>query len=348
MTDWHGPRKPRWRFRLLDRADQELGLLDGVKGGSVDTVALSRLGGSGSLTIDERGQDIDWMSHRVQCVYDPGIPGVEAWPLATMMFTSPRMAKTPTHVTFEVTLLSKMAVIDEDTTEAVFSLDAGTPIIPAVVSLIQSAGETRISATPSDATLSNPLVWEAGESKLTIINDLLDAAGYWSLWCDGSGQFRVEPYRLPSERPVSFDFTAGPKAIHRASWVREQDLASVPNRFLVIGQGSDEEPPLVGIATNEDPESPFSYQSRGRWITAKDEGVEGDSQEVFDLLAQRRLLDAMSPVGKLAVEHALVPLDPNQVVRFQPRGYPARRATVQSMKVSFGFGAHVSAEWREI
>ncbi|MBL5974792.1 MAG: hypothetical protein D3X82_13785 [Candidatus Leucobacter sulfamidivorax] len=348
MVAWHGPRKPRWRFRLLDSQDQDLGLLDGVKGGNCEVVALSRLGGSGSLTIDGRGQDIDWMRHRVQMVYDPGIPGVEPWPLATMMFTSPTLHRTATLSRFEVTLLSKMAVIDEDTVEAVYSLAAGAPIISTVVALIQSTGETRIAATPSEATLSNPLVWDAGESKLTIVNDLLQAAGYWSLWCDGAGLYRVEPYTLPADRPVSFDFAAGQTAIHRPAWDREQDLSSVPNRFLVIGQGTDEDPPLVGVALNENPDSPFSYQARGRWITATETGVEGDSQVVFDQLAQRRLLDAMSPVGKLSVSHAIVPLEQNQKVIFRPRGLTARAATIQRMRYDFTFNGHCQAEWREI
>lgn len=347
MTAWHGARAPRWSYLLLDREDRPLGTLDGVLGGSVEVAALSRLGGSGSLTVDERGQTIDWMSHRVQCIYDPGIRDVAAWPVATMMFTSPQMRQTDTTRTYAVTLLSKMAVIDEDTVETSLSLAAGTAIIPAVVNLIESTGETRTAVTASAATLSNPLVWEAGESKLSIINDLLAAAGYWSLWCDGSGQFRVEPYVDPDARPTAYEFIDGETAIHTPEWGREQNLSSVPNKFVVVGQGSDETPPLIGVATNEDPDSPYSYQSRGRWITSVDEGVEGDSQAVFDQLARRRLWDAMSPVAKLTAEHAVIPLEPNQAISFTDHGETVR-ATIQRLSYEFTFDADCKAEWREI
>lgn len=347
MTVYSGPRKPRWVFELLDSEDNPIDLLDGVTGGGVSVVAASRLGGSGSLTVDDRGQNIDWLSNRVRVTYNPGISGVAAWPVATMLFTSPTLRVVDGLQSYSVDLLSKLAVIDEDTVDGVYSLEAGTPIIAAVVELIQSAGESRISVTPSDATLRNSIVFDAAESKLTIINTLLEAAGYWSLWCDGGGQFRVEPYVAPRDRAVSFVFAAGEASIHKPVWEREQDLASVPNKFQVVGEGSETDAPLVGVAVNEDPDSIFSIPSRGRTITASETGVEGADQAVFDQLAQRRLLDAMSPVARLKASHAIVPLEPNQVVAFRPKGFSVL-ASVQRMDFSFEFDAQCDAEWREL
>lgn len=344
---WGQPRKPSWRFLLLDNRDRELGLLDGVKGGSIEVAALSRLGGNGQLQIDERGQDIDWLSHRVQVVYNPGIAGVEGWPIATMMFTSPTLRKTATHVSYDVTLLPKMAVIDEDAVTADFTVDTGVNVIDTVVGLLESTGETRIAATGSDRVQVNPQTWEAGTSKLTIINDLLTSVDYWSLWCDGAGQFRVEPYTAPGDRAVSMRFVAGDGAFHRAVWERAQDLSSVPNRFIVVGQGSEDEEPLVGVA--ELPaESPFSFESRGKWVTRTEEGVEVADQLAADALAARRLNDLLAPVARLTVEHAVVPLVPNDRVHFRPYGLSARDATVQKMTYSLGFNGHVRAEWREL
>ncbi|SDQ04819.1 hypothetical protein [Leucobacter chromiiresistens] len=344
--DLTGARRPRWLYTLLDAADVPLRALDGVKGGSCEVAATTRLGGSASLTIDDRGQNIDWMSHRVRITYDPGIRGVEAWPIATMLFTTPK-TRHGMIVTQTVDLLSKMSIIDEDSVAARFSLAAGTPIIPAVVSLIQSTGETRIAVTDSDATLTNAMVWEPAESKLTIINDLLDAAGYWALWCDGSGQFRVEPYIAPADRAVSFVFEAGEVSIHSPEWDQEQDLSSVPNRYIVVGTGSDSAPALSAEAINEDPESPYSVQNRGRVITRSETGAEG-TLPVLQALAQRRLRDAMSPVAKLAVSHAIVPLDPNDVVDFRPRNADPARATIQRMSYGLTFDGQCSAEWREV
>jgi len=332
----------------LNELDEPLGVLDGVTGGGCKVVAQSRLGGSAELSLDERGQSVDWLKHRVRVSYDPGVTGVDGWDVGTYLFTSPRELHGEFVTGYGVSLLSKMSVIDEDTVEARYSLAESTAIIDTVVSLIQSTGETRISATPSDAVLSSGMTWDAGTPKLTIINDLLAVAGYWALWCDGSGLFRVEPYVNPAGRPVAWRFRHGEESLHVPDWARERDMSSVPNRFVAVGQGDDETEALVGVALNENPDSPFSFQSRGRWITATEENVEAESQSVLDEYAARKLLDAMDPVSRIEVEHAVLPLNRNELVEFVPEDLVSRLATVQSMTFRFDLESDCSAEWREV
>lgn len=341
----HKSRKVRWRHRLLNERDEPVMDLDGVTGGSVSLEGLTRLGGRGQLELDDRGADIDWMRHRVQSIYDPGIEGVEARPIATMLLSSPNETRTGALRSYSVGLRPKTIVIDEDAFPTSYSLAKGANIIDAVTAVILSTGEERITSTPSDATLSNPLSWEAGVSKLTIVNDLLSAAGYWSLWADGEGQFRVEPYLNPDDRPIAYSFVRGETAIHSADWERSRDMSSVPNRFVVRGQGSDEEPPMSGYAENTDPESEFSFQARGRWIVQVHEGVEGADQAVFDQLAKRRLLEVTSAVEHVKARHELVYLNPNDVIWFESRDFAAR-LQVQNMTIGFGLDAMVDAEWR--
>lgn len=344
----HTARQPRWSFMLLDHQDRPLGLLDGVLGGSREVVAQSRLGGSASLTLDERGQHIDWLSHRVQVSYDPGIPGVEPWPRGVYLFTSPTEHHTEFGVTYEVGLQTKMVRIDADSTEARYSVAPGALVTPIVQALIEQTGETRISITPSTATLTNGLTWDAGESTLTIINDLLAAIGYWSLWCDRTGTFRVEPYIDPEKRPIAYSFRHGDESVHLPEWSREQDHSSVPNRFIAVGEGDEDTEPLVGIALNENPESPYSFQARGGWYTATDDNVEADSQATIDAYAARRLRDLMTPVARLAVTHAILPLEQNDLVEFIPEDGKRRLATVQRMSDDFTFDADSQVEWREV
>jgi hypothetical protein len=338
-----------WSFELLDGEDRPIGMLDGVTGGSAEIVAQDVLGGSGSLNLDAR-QDIDWMSNRVRVIYNRGDV---SWPVGTYLLTSPKENHSKFVLGYEVGLLTKMSVPSEDTVDARFSLDAGTAIIPAAVALLQSTGEDRIAATSSDAVLSSALTWEAGTSKLQIINDLLQAAGYWALWCDGSGQFRVEPYADPADRPVAFDFQHGAQSLHMPDWSREQDNTSVPNKFIAVGQGDGETEALVGVATNNDPASPYSAQRRGtpenpRWIAASEEGVEAATQAIIDQYAARKLRDAMTPVSRLEVTHAMLDLNPNAMVAFTPEDGRRRLATVQSMRMEFRFDTDISAEWREV
>ncbi|MGO3147078.1 MAG: hypothetical protein ACTIJ6_05295 [Leucobacter sp.] len=348
MVDWHVARKPRWSYTHLNRWDEPLGTLDGVTSCSVTVVSQSRLGGSGDITITERGQDIDWLRDRVQVIYDPGIPGVDAWPVATFMFTSPTDQYSAFTKSYSVTLTPKTSVVDSATVQAGFSIPAGANIIDTVVSLIESVGETRIAVTPSDTTLTNSLVYEEGASKLTVVNDLLTAANYWSLWCDGSGQFRVEPYTAPGDRPVSHHFQSGAASIHRPNWERTFNQAAVLNAYYVYSEGDEETAPILGSAVNEDPASPYSIPSRGFEVSAPPERVEVASQEEADALALRRLIDGMSPVARLQAEHAIIPLEPNQVVRFSPSKGSSVVASIQSMKYACVMNGHVDAEWREV
>ena len=345
---WHLPRNPKWLFELLDGEDRPLGALDGVLGGRVTVAALARLGGSGTLTIAERGQGIDWMSHRVRVTYDPGINGVEPWPIATYMLTSPTEAHDDFGTTYEVGLLPKLKIVDEPKTGLSFSIDEGEPVIDVVLDMLEALGETRVAVTPSDAVLAAPYFADPNTSYLTIINELLAGIGYWSLWVDGSGQFRVEPYKAPGERAIVYEFEAGATAIHYPDWGREQDLSSVPNVARVYREGDEDTPGIEGVAVDNDPDSPFSIPSRGFEVHRDPESAEVVDQAAADALAQRRLADAQSPVASLSVTHAVLPLNPNDAILFRPSPGVVKRATVQEMTYDLTFDGHVSAKWREV
>lgn len=317
-----------------------------MRGGSVEIVWLARLGGSATLELTRQArQEINFFENRVRVQYDPGVAGLDPIPIGVYLFSSPE--ETNSITTQERTgLLTKMVVIDEDSLTETLSLDAGTPVVDAVVSIIQSTGEYRIAVTDSDAVLSNPLVWKAGESKLTVINTLLEAIGYRSLWCDGLGQYRVEPYDYSGEKAIAWTFRAGDTAIHKPDWTRSQDLTGIPNRVIVVSPGTDEEPAIVGIAENNDPESPFSIPRRGV-RTRREEVSDIESQTVANELAERYLFNSMNPVARLSVTHAIVPLEPGQRVRFISGGI-TRDASILRMSMDFNYASQCKAEWREL
>lgn len=345
---WTGTaRAPRWEFTLLDEADRVIRPLTTVTGGSLEVNANTRLKYSGSLTLAD-AEGIDFMRHRVKITYNPGIPQLPSLDMAVMLLSSPKQRHTAKGTRWEVGLLSKLVLVDEDCVEESYSLPAEANIIDEARALLLSVGGGHAKINASDITLKTALTWDAGTSKLTIINALLEAAGYWSLAVDGSGIFQLAPYAPPGARPVEFRHRAGSMSIHRDEWDYTRDLASVPNRVVCVSQGTDTEPSLVGVAVNEDPTSPYSYAARGRWVTKVVDNVEAASQKVIDSLAQRALLDAMSPVGKLSVTHAIIPTVVNDVVEFEPAEGRRLRATVQKQSYDFSFDAQCQAQWREI
>lgn len=326
-----GARQPKWTFTLLNELEQPLRDLLTVKSWSFELNMHARLWGSGNLELlTDRG--IDFQKHRLRVTYNPGVDGVDPWNVGVFLFAEPGVEREDTHSVSRVKLIGKLAIPDEDSTVQSYSVAKGRNLVKEAETLLRSVGETRLRVVDSELVAREPLQFKAGESLLTVINELLEAAGYWSLGVDGGGTYTIEPYRLPAERPILWEFQRGVRAVHVPSWTRDQDVSSVPNRIVCRTTGTDEEPALVGVAENEDASSPFSFQARGRWVT-KVYDVEAANQAEINKLAQRHLVQDGNPVASIVIEHAPVPIFPRQAVRFVSEGI-STVATVARMSVS--------------
>lgn len=341
-------RAPRWIVERLDREDNVLGTMPGwLPSSSFDIAATERLGGGLTLNLTDVDGGIDFLSDRVRVSYDPG-DGSGAYPWGVWLLTTPKVNRTATHTGLTVACTTKLAVLDADGLTEALSLPAGTEVVPTVVDLIKSAGETAIAATDLGRTLSAPVTFDPGESKLTVINTLLsECSDYWALWVNRAGVFQISPWIPPAERGIVRTFEAGAASIHYPTWSREQDLGSIPNRVVVSTRGTDEEPALVGVAVNQS-DGPFSVDGRGR-VIQKSYEVEAASQSAVDALAAQYLQTGASKVLKVEATHAVVPLEQNDVVRFAPSNATPENYTVQRMAVSsLAFDAHISATWRGV
>lgn len=127
--------------------------------------------------------------------------------------------------------------------------------------------------------LSEPMVFARGTTVLEAVWMLLDAAG-WTMTIDGSGRIEIGP--LPTEPSLFLD-RAG-VAIIGGSVKREEDLWSVPNRYVAI-EGSE-----VAVATNQDASDPTSHTSRGRWVDEVNDAPRRLAGEGLREYAERMLM----------------------------------------------------------
>lgn len=320
-----GNRSSRVRVDVLTRLEAPKGTLAGEIGGSVDYTTHAAVKGGGRLSVVDVGQVVDWLNDRVRPVLI--VEGIGETPLGVFMAAEAPEAWGGTGRTVTVGLVDKLSILDQDAVDTTYALAAGQVITTAVATLISSTGETNMAITPSPAVLSGPLVWDPGTTKLQIVNDLLAAANYFSLFCDGTGQYRAEPYVRPAARAIVAELVDGPTAMYLPALTRDVDIYAIPNKFIAVGVGDSVTPALVSTATNEDPSSPYSFPSRGRWIVRTDTGVEAANQSTLDAYAQRRLIELTSPTSSVEIEHAYVPgLAINDAVRFRrvPAGIDAR------------------------
>lgn len=333
---------------LLTAAEATAGKLDGVTGGSVVYTAAKSVHGSASFTVADNGQAVDWLTARFRPSVT--IDGYGTTTLGVFLVSEAPEAWGDTGRVWSVKLLDKCTILDQDAVGAAYTLDAGTVVTTAIVTLIQSTGETNIAITPSAATLLNPLVWPAGTTKLQIVNDLLSTINYFSLFCNGDGQYRGEPYVKPASRPTVWDFLDGSDCIYVPGLTKDVDLFAIPNKVIAITQGNGSTAALVSTATNTDPTSPYSTVGRGRTITYVATGVEAADQATLDAFASRRLIELTAPTASIDIQHAFVPaLAFNRAVRFrrQPADIDARHV-VGKTEVSLDPTALVKSTLTEV
>lgn len=335
-----------FRVELLTRSESSLGDLDGVTGGELKWNANATLPAGGSIDLTQTAQEINFSSDRVRVWWSVPSAG-EEWPLGIYVMAAPVQRYGAESLTRSVTLIDKLTVVADDRLTETLQIPAGANVVSEAVTQIQLTGESRIAWTESTKVLANAMTWAPGESRLQVVNDLLAAAGYWSLWTDRQGQFRVEPYSTPSDRPVVWEFREGETAIHTPDWEYELALWDATNTVVLVSQADDAGVVWTATAVDDNPASPTSTVSMGRTLNPiVQENVEATSQADLQAQANRILIDNSNVVGRLSVAHAAVPVWYREGVQFISQGVDTK-ATITQMSLRLAPGSLVRAEWSQ-
>lgn len=336
-----------WSYRLLTSRDVTIGPLDGVEGCDLTFNVNSTIRGGGSLTYS--GPPVDWMKHRIQVFYRCAAQGQEAeWPLGVFIPSAPETAYADLVEPVELELYDKLYLLDMNKNRNSYSVPAGAIVTDRIRGILSGAGYAN-AVTDSTETLKSALAWPAGTSYLRIVNDLLAAINYFSVYADGNGIFRCEPYVRPQDRTPSFAFRDDSQGIYSPQFSRLHDTFSVPNRFLAIGTVEGEALPPVAYATDDDPASPYSYESRNIRITEVEENVDATSPAVLQAYVDRRLSELQRSTRTLSISHLPIPVQLNDVVTFtRDRHGISVTAVVQTLEMDSATGSLVRATLREV
>ena len=353
---------------LTTPAGQDIGLLDGVESGSVTLSATSRLRASGQLSLTETAQEIDWFNMHARVDYVP--VGMEGWPVATFVMSSPTRSVNDHRVTRDVELLSTLAYLDRMSTDRIEQVE-NDHLTDGKWSLIKryaaKAKNLRIGFTKfgdygfvgGPSLINEAITYDVGTNILTMLNDCARLVGWGALTPDPYGVITGGPYIRPSRRPVSYVFREGDTAIHSADWTIDRDLFAVPNVVVCVGTpGSDDtqrgadkyyagpSPAVVGVARNDRKDDPLSTVNRGE-VVHVETGVKVTSQAAIDQWAARVLAEKSMPAATLVIEHLPVNIRPGDVVEFVSQGQRLR-GTVQKMEIPLSPTALVKTEIKEI
>lgn len=366
MADASPVRQADYRVMLTTPAGQDIGLLDGVESGSVTLSATSRLRASGQLSLTETAQEIDWFNMHARVDYVP--VGMEGWPVATFVMSSPTRSVNDHRVTRDVELLSTLAYLDRMSTDKVEGvedahLEAGNKfsLLDRYVKRTRNVrfGFRAFKASSSLPLINEAIIYDVGTNVLTMLNDCARLVGWGALTPDPYGAITGGPYIRPSRRPVSYTFREGDAAIHSADWTIDRDLFAVPNVVICVGTpGSDDTkrgqdrydagptPAVVGVARNDRKDDPLSTVNRGE-VVHVETGVKVTSQTAISQWAARVLAEKSMPAATLVIEHLPVNIRPGDVVEFVSQGQRLR-GTVQKMEIPLSPTALVKTEIKEI
>lgn len=333
-------------YELLDREENLKGILSGVSGGSVTWKRDALIKGGGTLRLTDLGQDIDWLNDRFRISMT--VNGV-TWGLGVWIPTAPEGAWDGPNRTWEVELHDKLVVLDEDKVLQTTVVNAGADVIDYVVALINSAGEYNIAATDLGVQVATSLVWMVGTPKLRIINDLLNASGYFPLRVNRDGAFLLEPYVQPSARAYAYEFLDGPNSIYASAFTHTLNNFQVPNRVIATTNGDSENEGFIASAENEDPESDYSYVNRGRWVVRFYENVEAVSVAALATWCQRKLADWSNPGASEKFSFMPVPVDIYDAAHFRNQYAGINtRVTIEGVTIPLDGLALATADVREV
>lgn len=300
-------RKEWYEVVLLDKDEQEKGILEKVKALSIEYKSLRTIKRTANITIAEGKQAINYLSDRIKPVFYVQARGkTVSFPLGIFLLNSPARADAGNEITREVSCYSKLQILLDDSFSERYFIPAGTNYVGAVSAIIASSGEENINLEPTGKVLSVDKEFDISKSKLEIVNDLLGEINYYSLRTDENGYFVSYPYQEPDSKEITYQYIDNQLSIIHYGIKETLDLFNVKNCFLAYTNNPEKES-LKSIFKNESEFSEVSTVNLGREKWDKRELQDIADQEALDNYVKRIALEASNVYGHVEFTTAIMP-----------------------------------------
>lgn len=298
-----------FRYDLLNSTNVLQGPLDNVLAASVANNTFADIKRTATFKLRDT-TDINFLSDRIRPWVRLRMPdkGWAEWPQGVFLLsTPPRKSDSYGMVTREVTAYDQLQVLLDDKTATRTTIAAGTNYITAVKAQLETAGITKYNLTPTSATLPTPRDWDPGTSRLQIINDLLGAINYKSLYFDENGTAVARPYVSPALRASEYTYQDNDQSVIFQDAEQSLDLFAIPNLWVATCSEPDRDP-LTSTYTNTNADSPTSTVSRGRTIMADPISVEAADQTSLDAIVARAAYEASQVYEQATFYSGIMPM----------------------------------------
>ena len=302
-----------YRYQRVDAATmQPVSSVGCVRpGGALEYNDLTSLKVTGSVRYDGR---LDLGNDYLRVWMDTEAPGGEgeSIPLGTFIVAAPRVTLTPAATEGAADLYSLLLLLDGSGIREPLTVPAGANAVGCAAGMARDAG-LDVSFEASAAALAVPRVYDAGTSRLEVINDLLKVAGYDSAEVDGMGTVVMRPYRDPTGLNPVVTIDDGARAVLTGEVAHELDILNVPN--VVVAVVSNDSGHMVATAVNSTPANRYSTVSRGREVVELVELSDIHSQDALQAYAESVLASKTSAVESVELRHAFLPYGAGDTVR---------------------------------
>lgn len=301
--DWHRSMRQTPRFYRVDPVSwRDVEPLDTVSGCKVTRDLESDGRESAQLTFDGMLVGEMWVRCYVDCEQDGTSERV---PIGTWLVQSPKRNLGSSVSEVSAVAYSSLHVLREERLPVLWHAAAGSHCVDEARNVCERYGTAPVLASKGNTRLADHYVAPNGKTALDVARVLANAASM-DVGVDAMGRVTIHPSPKPESLLPSWTFRDDERSIMEPGVGEELDWYDVPNVCEVVAGN------IVGRASNDDPASILSTESRGRRVVMRVENPEelkaGATQELADLIAQRRLQEACATEHTLEVPHGLCPL----------------------------------------
>lgn len=285
----------KWEHDLLDKYNKKIGSLSDISS-SYGFDADAEIKGTAQFKLNEKEtNDIDFFSERIKPKFclKTGKDWLK-WEQGIYLLNSPNRAEEKGSIYRNIEAYDGGVILREDRVDNRYLIPKGTIYTVVIRNLILSTGIIDISIQESDLELSVDKEYAIGTSKLEIINDLLNAINYNSVWFNYHGTCMITRYIPGKDRNYEYIYETNKDSIIYPGASEILDTFNIPNKFVRYVENPESDY-LISILVNDQASNKLSTVSRGRTIT--------DIQAVTDIADQNTLDDY---VRKVAEQQSLV------------------------------------------
>ena len=310
MIDWRDPaRRDVIRFQMIDpnNLDEVYGDLTDVQLGSSSIIygyeTDTRYSSGISFLKSNNYVNNAW----IRIIHDVPIENYSK-ELGTFIPTSPSESRKGA-VIISLDLQSPLWGLKEDLTTAKFNVGKKTSLLEAIKRVCETCNRPYIFNNPNDVTASKAIVYDVGESYLSILFDLCDQTKN-RMDIDGHGRLTFAP--APDHANITpiwtLDYDDPRSMIIEGSVKMETSVDEMPSRAIVVNGGN------IGIADVEDGLS-YSAKQRGYIKAQKYDDKAATNKTKADDCAKEKL-KAFTKTAEWTMDCLYFPCHPGDNVIF--------------------------------